>query len=363
MMATNDVIILDVRTRDEFNTGHLPEAVLLPDYEISEKAESVVSEKNQIILVYCRSGRRSESASKTLIDMGYTEVYDIGGIQSWTGEIISPDTGTVFYNYFGGGLPDDLVTPIDFVVTKRINGSMQEFEFRIEGTNIKTYGTNGSRGDNWRYYAMWDVNRITKLTISSIDGSIMQEFSDLETANEWFNEEKPYGLSFDDWNFDGYLDVSLWKHPGGTSGNYPHYYWLWDNDLGQFVANTQLEEISDDSWIEVDNENYQIVSHSKFSSGHRSKHFEYRSNEFVMVLSEYAGIDMDEWVNGRVIMRTIIEELIDGKIVVIEDNSEDITESYWNNVSGMVRQNGLNNEGLVCYSSGVPFSAFLLGTF
>jgi len=88
MMETNDVIILDVRTQTEFDTGHLPDAILLPDYEVSEKAEAVIPDKSSIIIVYCRSGRRSETASRTLIRMGYAQVYDIGGIQSWTGEIL-----------------------------------------------------------------------------------------------------------------------------------------------------------------------------------------------------------------------------------------------------------------------------------
>ena len=87
-MMSDDVIILDVRTQEEFDNGHIKNAVLLPDYEIKEKAESVITDKNQTVLVYCRTGVRSEAASKELIEMGYTNVFDFGGIVDWTGEIV-----------------------------------------------------------------------------------------------------------------------------------------------------------------------------------------------------------------------------------------------------------------------------------
>jgi len=87
-MMSDDTIILDVRTREEFNKGHIKNAVLLPDYEIKEKAEDVLADKNQTVLVYCRTGRRSEAAVRALIGMGYTQVFDFGGIVDWTGEIV-----------------------------------------------------------------------------------------------------------------------------------------------------------------------------------------------------------------------------------------------------------------------------------
>ena len=87
-MMSDDVIVLDVRTQAEFDEGHIMNAVLLPDFEIAQRAESVLTDKDQTILVYCRAGRRSEASSRLLIEMGYTKVYDFGGIQSWTGEIV-----------------------------------------------------------------------------------------------------------------------------------------------------------------------------------------------------------------------------------------------------------------------------------
>lgn len=82
------VVILDVRTQAEFDEGHIPGALLLPDSEIAQRAEEALPDKDQTILVYCRSGRRSAEAAKTLVGMGYTAVYDFGGIQDWTGEVV-----------------------------------------------------------------------------------------------------------------------------------------------------------------------------------------------------------------------------------------------------------------------------------
>lgn len=76
-------VILDVRTDEEFTAGHIPGAVLIPDYEISKRAESELTDKNQQILVYCRSGNRSKNAAKELTSLGYTDVKEFGGINDW----------------------------------------------------------------------------------------------------------------------------------------------------------------------------------------------------------------------------------------------------------------------------------------
>lgn len=79
----SDIVILDVRTKEEYNDGHIKNAVLIPDYEINSSAESLLKDKNQTVLVYCRSGRRSKGAAKNLLKLGYTNVYDFGGIMDW----------------------------------------------------------------------------------------------------------------------------------------------------------------------------------------------------------------------------------------------------------------------------------------
>lgn len=76
-------IILDVRTEEEYFLGHIPGAVLIPDYEIEDRAEAELTDKDQLILVYCRSGNRSKDASAALAEMGYTNVKEFGGINDW----------------------------------------------------------------------------------------------------------------------------------------------------------------------------------------------------------------------------------------------------------------------------------------
>ena len=88
MDEDSDIIILDVRTQEEYDSGHIEDALLIPNDQISEKAESVLTNKDVTILVYCRSWRRSLSASKELADLGYTNIYDFGGIIDWPYETV-----------------------------------------------------------------------------------------------------------------------------------------------------------------------------------------------------------------------------------------------------------------------------------
>lgn len=83
MDTESGYIILDVRTEEEFSEGHIPDSVLIPDYEIRERAEQELPDKNQLILVYCRSGNRSKTASAILAELGYTRVMEFGGIRDW----------------------------------------------------------------------------------------------------------------------------------------------------------------------------------------------------------------------------------------------------------------------------------------
>lgn len=87
-MAQDDVVILDVRTAAEYQTGHIPNAVLLPVDTVKTQAESMLPDKEQTLLVYCRSGNRSATASKYLIALGYQNVFDFGGINTWPYEIV-----------------------------------------------------------------------------------------------------------------------------------------------------------------------------------------------------------------------------------------------------------------------------------
>lgn len=84
MDSGDELIILDVRTPGEYAEGHIAGAVLLPVDSINEDVTELLSDKNAEILVYCRSGNRSQVAANLLVGLGYTRVYDFGGINSWT---------------------------------------------------------------------------------------------------------------------------------------------------------------------------------------------------------------------------------------------------------------------------------------
>lgn len=87
MMARDDGhIIVDVRRQDEYDAGHIPGAILIPNESIDKERPKELPDLDQIILVYCRSGRRSKEASEKLAKMGYTNIYEFGGIITWPGE-------------------------------------------------------------------------------------------------------------------------------------------------------------------------------------------------------------------------------------------------------------------------------------
>ena len=80
-------VIVDVRRQDEYDAGHIPGAILIPNESIGAARPEALPDPNQVILVYCRSGNRSKQASEKLAALGYANVYEFGGINTWTGEI------------------------------------------------------------------------------------------------------------------------------------------------------------------------------------------------------------------------------------------------------------------------------------
>lgn len=88
MDTEQDYVIIDARTEAEFAEGHIAGAILIPEYEIAARAEGELPDKDALILVYCRSGRRSKIASAALVALGYTNVKEFGGIIDWPYEIV-----------------------------------------------------------------------------------------------------------------------------------------------------------------------------------------------------------------------------------------------------------------------------------
>lgn len=99
MMQLDDGhVIVDVRRQDEYDAGHIPGAILIPNESIGDEMPAELPDFDQIILIYCRSGNRSRQAAEKLADIGYTQIYEFGGIQDWTGEIevtVDEPEGTV----------------------------------------------------------------------------------------------------------------------------------------------------------------------------------------------------------------------------------------------------------------------------
>ena len=87
MDTTNGYIRLDTRTQEEYDQSHIPGALLIPHTEIADRAEEELPDKDQVILVYCRSGNRSKQASEVLAELGYTNVKEFGGIHTWPYEV------------------------------------------------------------------------------------------------------------------------------------------------------------------------------------------------------------------------------------------------------------------------------------
>ncbi len=109
MMQANDGhVIVDVRRQDEYEEGHIPGAILIPNETIGTEPPDLLPHFEQVILIYCRSGNRSKDAAQKLADMGYTNVYEFGGILDWTGEIET-------------GIDPDPMEPVGYLVME-ING-------------------------------------------------------------------------------------------------------------------------------------------------------------------------------------------------------------------------------------------------
>ena len=87
MEGLEKFVLLDARSEEEFSEGHIPGAIVIPHEEVSERAENEIPEKDVPVFVYCRSGRRSKIAAEALVSLGYSEVYEFGGIIDWPFEI------------------------------------------------------------------------------------------------------------------------------------------------------------------------------------------------------------------------------------------------------------------------------------
>ncbi len=136
MMKDDDGhVIVDVRRADEYAKGHIPGAILIPNEEIGTEPPEELPDKNQIILVYCRTGRRSKEASQKLAEMGYVNVYEFGGIEDWTGDIVTDDAN---------GIADGKTASLSF---ESFDGGGPEFNVEIADESIVSYASRSKYRD------------------------------------------------------------------------------------------------------------------------------------------------------------------------------------------------------------------------
>ncbi len=163
MMEQDDGhVIVDVRRPDEFAAGHIPGAICIPNETIESEQPEELTDLDQVILIYCRSGNRSKQAAQKLFDMGYTNVYEFGGINDWTGEVVTEtpdaDTSQDTSQEIEPENPDEsvpasadaLVGEFDFSAEKVLLNS--GWEMPIIGTG--TWTLSDEEAENSTYYAL-----------------------------------------------------------------------------------------------------------------------------------------------------------------------------------------------------------------
>ena len=155
-------IIVDVRTQEEYESGHIPGAICIPNESIGTEQPKELPDLDQVILIYCRSGNRSKQAAQKLFDMGYTNVYEFGGINDWTGEVVTEtpdaDTSQDTSQEIEPENPDEsvpasadaLVGEFDFSAEKVLLNS--GWEMPIIGTG--TWTLSDEEAENSTYYAL-----------------------------------------------------------------------------------------------------------------------------------------------------------------------------------------------------------------
>ena len=149
MMESDDGhVIVDVRRQDEYDEGHIPGAICIPNESIEDERPAELPDLNQVILVYCRSGRRSKEASQKLFDMGYTNVYEFGGIIDWTGEVVKE---TEEYNMDPVAIPGVKIGDRYYSIDFESNSSAEAFFEKIKAepltVDMQDYGGFEKVGD------------------------------------------------------------------------------------------------------------------------------------------------------------------------------------------------------------------------
>jgi len=208
MMETEkEYMIVDVRTQQEYDEGHIPNAICIPNEEIGEEMPVQLPDRNQMILVYCRSGRRSKEACEKLSRIGYVNVYDFGGIQDWKGAIVKEED----YDEI-----DAAIQPVAYLVLE-INGKI--FYPELE--------------DNSSAQAFWEKLTESYLTVELHDYGHFEKVGDL-----------PWSLPTN--------DTSITTEPGDIilyQGNQITIYY--DENTWNFTKLGKIDNVTKEELMEV----------------------------------------------------------------------------------------------------------------
>jgi len=233
---------------------------------------------------------------------------------------ISDIDETINITFFGNDIILDIIAPVEISVNKVIHEDLPEMMFTIKG--FKAIGSSAG-------WAGWEAGIINSITITYDNGMFFQELTDFESViNPKFLISS---LSFEDWNFDGYIDISLTRYDG-VSSSLPHYYWLWDIDKGLFVRNVELEEFSNYEIVGVDKEENLVYSTSGRMGHYTWRYYKYEYGKYVLVKKIVINrIYDDTWsIEPQLIykQKTVITELIDGEMIVTDEYYEEWDISY-----------------------------------
>ncbi len=241
------------------------------------------------------------------------------------------DELTEYFDYDGGDLPVAVVTPIDFFIEKSIAINQPKFRFELVGERYQEYETTFNDS---QYYLTDGGCRINKIIIQSDALSFYQELEFAET-DTFYMPEADYGLDIADWNFDGYLDISLWRDVGGTSHNAPTYFWLWDNGSQKYIANPALADLSDENYISINLERQQIYAGRRENSDlYFDNYFQWDKGNLILVeLQEMTFVGYDESFQEPDQVHFMIKERVNGEMQTTKDFSISYKEYLENDPS------------------------------
>ena len=217
----------------------------------------------------------------------------------------------------------EAIESIYYKTAARIHPDMPEFTFVLVGEWTRTYSRSNITGEIDRDASyMRESTNVREILINEVDGPFRQWLDGFETFQS--GKEEPYGFYLEDFNNDGYLDISLYYRPGAV--DHHRLFWLWDTKQEKFVRNEQLQELGTEWQFFNLDEDGRIKLFSRSGGGivWSAAWYEYRNNKFVLVESEDGEIIFEDGNREKepVGRHVIIKKLVNGKMKTVSDTTE-----------------------------------------